>query len=210
MDVNITGNPGTGNKYNDTHIETVGCYNPNADKVYNYEAPAPETRLSCLFRKLKDEYANNIQLQKKLDDIKRYHTKLRHTVGLKQKLTDGHFSASDIEKAERSKMHYAKKATRFQYYESAQRIDAYLFAKVACRFDTYVMPLIRNVRPLDDIKTAVYEQVVSPIMQEIEANGANDTCLCYTEDNIFGILYYLTGNCHINWKDYDNDVHPGI
>lgn len=209
MYVNITGNPGTGNKYNDTHIETVGSYNPNADKVYNYEAPAPETRLSSWFRQLQNEFRCSKTLQDKHDDISGFHTVLPDTIGLERKLQDGRFSASDIEKAKRSKQYYAKKATKFQYYESAQHIDDYLFAKVASKFDTYIMPLIRNTRPLDDIKTAVYEQVVSPIMHEIEANGANDTCLCYTEDNIFGMLYYLTGNCHINWKDY-NDVHGSI
>ena len=47
-----------------------------------------------------------------------------------------------------------------------------------------------------------------PILEEINEQGSADTCLCYTEDDIFGILYYLTGNCHINWTVYD--LHSGI
>ena len=48
----------------------------------------------------------------------------------------------------------------------------------------------------------VYEKVVLPIIDEINANGSCDRQLCYNEDDIYGMLYYLTGKCHINWKDY--------
>ena len=30
MEVNINGNPGTGNRYEDVRMEQVGSYNPNA------------------------------------------------------------------------------------------------------------------------------------------------------------------------------------
>ena len=43
-----------------------------------------------------------------------------------------------------------------------------------------------------------YEQIID----EINANGSCDRQLCYTEADIYGMLYYLTGNCHINWKEY--------
>ncbi len=35
MDINITGNPGTGNTFQDIHIGTVQNYNPNATTVIN-------------------------------------------------------------------------------------------------------------------------------------------------------------------------------
>ena len=140
-------------------------------------------------------------VQKKLDDIKRYRTKLPHTIGLEAKLKDGGFSQSAIDKARRLKMYFAKKSTRFQYYESAQLIDGYLFAKLCHRFDTYILPNIES-HPLCDIRQMVYEKVVLPIIDEINANGSCDRQLCYNEDDIYGMLYYLTGKCHINWKDY--------
>lgn len=36
MDINITGDPGTGNTFQDIHIGTVQNYNPNATTVINY------------------------------------------------------------------------------------------------------------------------------------------------------------------------------
>lgn len=201
INLNVEGDPGTGNSYNKTKIDKVGNYNSNVRDVYNNYYTQSESRLGGWFRRLNEEINNDIRLQKKLDDIKCYRTKMRHTIGLEAKLKDGGFSQSAIVKAQRLKMYFAKKSMRFQYYESAQRIDIYLFAKICHRFDTYILPNIESL-PLIEINQMVYEMVVRPIVDEINANGSCDRHLCYTEDDIFGMLYYLTGNCHINWKEY--------
>ena len=143
--LNVNGDPGTGNSYNETKIDNVDNYNPNAREVNNYYTQS-ESRLGGWFRRLNDEINNDVRLQKKLDDIKRYRTKLRHTIGLEAKLADGGFPQSAIDKARRLKLDYAKKSTRFQYYESAQLIDCYLFAKLCHRFDTYILPYIDSLR----------------------------------------------------------------
>lgn len=200
INLSVNGDPGTGNSFNDTKIRKVDNYNPNAREVNNFYTQS-ESRLGGWFRRLNDEINNDIRLQKKLDDIKRYRTKLPHTIGLEAKLKDGGFSQSAIDKARRLKMYFAKKSTRFQYYESAQLIDGYLFAKLCHRFDTYILPNIESLS-LCDIRQMVYEKVVLPIIDEINANGLCDRQLCYNEDDIYGMLYYLTGKCHINWKDY--------
>ncbi len=204
MEIDINGNPGTGNQFEDVRMQQVGNYNPNAKRaILNIHQEKAESRLSCWFRKLNDEFEHDEKLKKKLDDIRRYKTKLPHTIGLEQKLRDGGFTERAIEKARRLKQYFAKKSTKFQYYESAQRIDSCLFAKVCGSFDAYVMPIIEQETPLIDIKQCVYERVILPIMGELNDNGAEDSCLCYNEEDIFGMLYYLTGNCHINWTDYD-------
>lgn len=198
--LNVNGDPGTGNSYSEAKIDKVDNYNPNAREVNNYYTQS-ESRLGAWFRRLDEEFNNDIRLQKKLDDIKRYRTKLRHTIGLEAKLKDGGFKESAIVKARRFKEDYVKKSMRFQYYESAQLIDGYLYAKLCHRFDTYILPYIENL-PLCDIQRMVYEKLVLPIIDEINANGSCDRQLCYNENDIYGMLYYLTGKCHINWKDY--------
>ena len=50
----------------------------------------------------------------------------------------------------------------------------------------------------------VHEKIVVPISDMLNANGAYDTYLNFNEDHIYGMIYYLTGMCHLNWKDYDN------
>ena len=165
-------------------------------------------RLMRLFMRLKKEAEENRQIDILRDEIERYQTQLPGTKGLEEKLTDGGFSRTDIEEALLDKQYFFKKATKYQYYESAQLINSFLYAKVKNLFNIHIKPMIERSAPLAAIQATVYEQVIQPVMQEIEAEGADDTCLCYTEDDIFGILYYLTGNCHINWKVYD--LHSGL
>lgn len=204
MEININGNPGSGNRYDDVKIHQVGSYNPNATEVHiHQQVGGQNSRMASWFRKLKEEIDHDDKLQKKMADIMRYRTKLPNTLGLKRKLQDGGYNKTAIDKACRLKQGYAKKATKYQYYEMANRIDDYLFAILSNRFDDYVYPLIVNQRPLADIKQAVSEQVIIPVMKELNENGEDDIYLCYTTDDILGMLYYLTGNCHINWANYD-------
>ena len=151
---------------------------------------------------LYDMYGSEVSVRQIRDDIKAFKTKLPRSIGLKQKLADGGFGAHFYHDASRQKLQFCKKSTRYQYYESAQRIDSYLLAKVKSNFDNYVMPLIGAVSK-SEVKQAIYEKVVKPIMDEINRYGVDDDCLCYTDADIYGMLYMLTGNCHINWKDYD-------
>lgn len=204
MELNINGNPGTGNRFQDVKMDQVGSYNPAAKKVIINQTPiAPQSRLASWFARLQEDFKNDVRLQKKMDDIMRYRTKLPHTIGLEQKLLDGGFAKPAIDKARRQKQTYAKKATKYQYYEMANKIDNYLFAIVSDHFDREVLPLIEDEKPLREINQAVYDKVILPVMEELNAVGSSDTCLCYTLDDVFGMLYYLTGNCHINWAIYD-------
>lgn len=205
MELDIKGNPGNNNSFQDNQVDRTASFNPNAKEVHvnqYLQQQSPDYRLISCFRELQEEVRNDDRLQKKLDDIKRYRTRLPRTIGLKAKLQDGGFSKDAIDKACRQKQYYAKKSTKYQYYEGAQKIDSYLFAIVSSRFDTYVMPLIVKQSPLDVIKKVVYEQVIMPVVDKLAFNGEKDTELRYNIDDIFGMLYYLTGNCHINWKEY--------
>ena len=204
MDLNIKGNPGNGNRYEDVRMEHVSSYNPAAREVNISQSPqAPQSRLASWFAKLQEDFKNDSRLQKKMDDIMHYRTKLPQTIGLQRKLQDGGFPKTAIDKARRQKQSYAKKATKFQYFEMANRIDNYLFAIVSDHFDREVYPLIEDQKPLREINEAVYNKVIVPVWEELNTVGAADTCLCYTLDDVFGMLYYLTGNCHINWAIYD-------
>lgn len=49
------------------------------------------------------------------------------------------------------------------------------------------------------------QKIVNPIMATLDEGGAHDQYLNFTEDHIYGMIYYLTGMCHLNWKDYQDD-----
>lgn len=162
-----------------------------------------QSRMSSYFKKLCNEIANNTT-NEIIDELNEYKTVLDGTKGLEGKLQDGCFSLSNINEARRQKEMYAKKATRYECYPSTQKINLLLFARIKTEFNTYIFPMIQRNESVEVVMLKVYEKIVKPIMEMLDVNGCFDEYLNYTSDHIYGMIYYLTGMCHLNWKDYDN------
>ena len=161
------------------------------------------SRLSATFERLEQEILDNTT-QEVIDELLMYTTKLDGTKGLEEKLQDGGFKKMSIQKATLQKEMYAKRATKYECYPAAQEIILSLFARIKNEFDIKIYPMITKGTDVTSIMQEVHKQIVSPILQMIETNGANDQSLYFNMDHIYGMIYYLTGMCHLNWKDYDN------
>ena len=161
------------------------------------------SRLSATFERLEQEILNNTR-KEVIDELLLYTTKLDGTKGLEEKLQDGGFQKMFIQKAIIQKEMYAKRATKYECYPAAQEIILSLFARIKNEFDVRIYPMIIKGADVPSIMQEVHTQIVSPILQMIEMNGANDQSLYFNMDHIYGMIYYLTGMCHLNWKDYDN------
>ena len=161
------------------------------------------SRLSATFKRLEQEILNNTR-KEVIDELLLYTTKLDGTKGLEEKLQDGGFQKMFIQKAIIQKEMYAKRATKYECYPAAQEIILSLFARIKNEFDVRIYPMIIKGADVPSIMQEVHKQIVSPILQMIEMNGANDQSLYFNMDHIYGMIYYLTGMCHLNWKDYDN------
>ena len=185
------------------YVGHVGGSFVGGDSYTNCYFGVRPTRLEIFFRKLLDEVNRDIRIQDTIEDIKYYKTVLDGSKGLEEKLQDGGFSQRDIDIALRKKQKYAKKAEKNQFYESAQKIDSLIFGKIKTDFESEIYPLIKNDESLDVVIKKVNEFVIKPMVDKIEQDGADDTILCYSSEDIMGMLYYLTGCCHINWKDYN-------
>ena len=182
---------------------TVGTQ-ANVKENYGYISIGnSRSRLSATFERLEQEILNNTT-QEVIDELLMYTTKLDGTKGLEKKLQDGGFQKMFIQKAIIQKEMYAKRATKYECYPAAQKIILSLFARIKNEFDIKIYPMISKGADVSSIMQEVHKQIVSPILQMIETNGANDQSLYFNMDHIYGMIYYLTGMCHLNWKDYDN------
>lgn len=161
------------------------------------------SRLSATFERLEQEILNNTR-KEVIAELLMYTTKLDGTKGLEEKLQDGGFQKMFIQKAIIQKEMYAKRATKYECYPAAQEIILSLFARIKNEFDVRIYPMIVTGVDVHLIMQEVHKQIVSPILQMIETNGANDQSLYFNMNHIYGMIYYLTGMCHLNWKDYDN------
>lgn len=162
-----------------------------------------QTRFSKRFEKLNNEVASDVRYEGVMESLKYYLTKL-DGVDTSTKLTDGGFKENEIIDALSKKDKFAKKLQLNRFYESAQWIDSQLFAKIKMNFDAFIIPLINNGTSKDEILAAVVIKVIKPILDLINVEGENDEFLNYNADDIFGMVYYLTGQCHLNWKNYDS------
>jgi hypothetical protein len=162
-----------------------------------------KSRFAKRFEKLNHEVENNVRYEGVMEAFEEYITKM-DGIGLEKKLEDGGFSENEIIRATRKKIKYLKKQQKNRFYESAQWIDSQLFAMLKMNFETYIEPLVIESSPKSLILKSVVEKVINPAYNLINTEGENDRVLNYTLDDVFGMVYYLTGLCHLNWTDYEN------
>ena len=162
-----------------------------------------QTRFAKRFEKLNKEVASDERYEGVMESLKYYLTS-RDGIDMPTKLQDGGFKESEIIEATRKKEKFAKRLELNKFFESAQWIDSQLFGKIKMDFEAFVLPLINGGATKSVILIEVVIKVVQPILDLINIEGEYDTVLNYNADDIFGMVYYLTGQCHLNWKNYDS------
>lgn len=161
------------------------------------------SRLGQRFKRLKEEVEKDIRYNDFIEDFERYNTQLDGK-SMPDKLADGGFTETEIQRATYRKHLYSKKLEKNKLYETAQLIDMELFAVINLNFETYVEPLIEQGADRSTIKECVLEKIINPIMTLINEDGQDDTFLNYNVNDIYGMIFFLTGKCHLNWAVYDS------
>ena len=188
------------NVVNNGTVEHQLNIDTNNGDIYSHKP----TDWENLFNRLKEQMSSEIRYHEIIEDLVEYRTKLDGTKGLEEKLRDGNIPARMILKALRQKDKYAKKADKFSCYEAAQQIDLQLFSMIKDKFEVFVYPMLLKGASVNDIMITIETEIVDKAREILFSEGGNADSLNYTTDTIYGMLYYLTGMCHLNWTDYDN------
>ncbi|HEY0669164.1 MAG TPA: ABC-three component system protein [Sphingobacteriaceae bacterium] len=177
------------------------------NKTEHHYHTKPDTRLSRLFKRLESEFKDGIRSENVSDNLKRY-SEPRDIIGLEQKLKDGNKEYL-IDDASWLKQEYFKKLTKFQFFESAQEIHAILLGIVLERFRNIIYPQIREENCEDKVvQRAISEEIIQPILKVVQEEGCDDV-MGLTSTDIEGMVYFLTGQCHIKWCK-DDSLSPGV
>ena len=169
------------------------------DKIVNNYSR--QSKLGALFEKLKQEFVDNNRTEIISDNLSRFNTE-RDTIGLEQKLTIGN-RLDLLEDGLWLKQEYAKKLTKFQFFEPAQEIHAFLLSIVLEKFRNIIYPML-NVNQTDmEVSKAISCEIVNPIVQIIQKEGCDDVMGLSSVD-IDGMIYFMTGKCHIKWQRNDS------
>ena len=166
----------------------------NTLKLYASDGTQP-TAMGHLVEKFKRERQNDAQFNETLDILKHFARAVsgEDVAGLEAKLrASGREGLLPF--AQQMKELFTKKLVEHQFSEAAQEILASLLAEVVTRFHASVYPAIQQGASPDIVNTLVQNRVIEPVQALLDENVLR---LYSTEIN--GMLYYLTGNCHIKW-----------
>ncbi len=155
---------------------------------------APEA-IRTLMAKLAQQRADDPQLDRFIDELDYFYRPIEGNVkGLEAKLEEAHKPVSFIAFALRVKEQYHKQLVRNQFSEIAQKLNVQLLALVQSYFMNHIHPKISEGAEPSMVQELVMSSVVMPLMHQLD-----DNTLGFTAQDIEGMLYFLTGNCHINW-----------
>lgn len=156
------------------------------------------SQIRRLFRDLSEEYGNKEKIEEICFELTDYDIE-RDVIGLDAKLNDAGCSSNHIENAEVLKQKFSKKLYHDQEYQSAQRIYVLLLAQVSELFRAKILPLLNNGKNVVDLQEDIYSEIIQPLNELLNKEASEDNVLYINSEEIRGMIYYLTGRCHIKW-----------
>ena len=154
-----------------------------------------QSQLEILYARLEKEKQESAIFSDIVDELLHFKNYAANTefIGLEKKLENGR-RLNYLSFAEKTKEKFTKKLLKNEHSETAQLIYAFLLAKVYSSFENYIYPRFIEGHPDEFINQLVSEYIIKP-MEDI----LGENLLRIYDDEINGMIYFLTGNCHIKW-----------
>tara|TARA_R110000868_G_scaffold53666_10_gene168270 strand:- start:2485 stop:3060 length:576 start_codon:yes stop_codon:yes gene_type:complete len=166
--------------------------------VYEQKGIVRISLIRRLFRDLSEEYDNQEKIKEICVELNDYKIE-RDVIGLDAKLVQAGSSLNYIEDAEVLKQRFSKKLYTYSEYQSAQRIFVILLAQVSELFRAKILPKLNNGKSVTELDEDIYTEIIQPLNELINKEASEDNVLYISSEEIRGMLYYLTGRCHIKW-----------
>jgi hypothetical protein len=189
-----------GNNVNQENNEVLGdqAGRDIIKPVYNIGASSfgGIAQLERLYKRLQDERKNDITINDIIEELKHFKSQANSAeiLELEVKLNNGNrVDLLDFALAVKEK--FTMKLLRNEHSESAQEIFAVLLGKVWTSFQINVYPKIKEGHPNEFINSLIQEHIVKPLEEILGEN-----LLKLYDQEIHGMIYFLTGNCHLKWN----------
>ncbi len=152
--------------------------------------------LEDLYEKFQKEKDSNPELKELCDELDYFNSIIdEDIIGLENKLINGNRERL-IKYAISVKEKFHKKLMKTSQYSSvAQDINVYLLSKVRRGFVMEIHSLICANESEEKINMLITERIINPVKADLGINLFH-----YDEDDIMGMIFFLTGNCHIQWN----------
>lgn len=172
---------------------TAGGDVTGRDKITNNILPKP-TSMDILNSKYEEEIINNIESNHLMDELQHYSCSLHTDRTLSSKLTSAGFEYI-LDEAEELKELISKIIIKHQNFKSAQKIITLLLSNIESTFNTSIKPRLENIEDEIRLKQILKKHLEDVIQEELGTN-----VLEIYNRQIKGMVFFLTGNCHIEWE----------
>lgn len=164
-------------------------------KVGVFQAPSP-SKISLLIEASKAYALDSDEYRDLIEELENYHKPRpgRRIVGLENKLNNANMD-SLVEEAKYLKGRAITKVARYQLQSHKAAVNNYIYGKINEIFNAEVLPLIKSGLSSDQVNHFISQMIIQPLADEICV--ADPTI---NSDTIRGMLYILTGNCHLTWS----------
>lgn len=130
-----------------------------------------------------------------IDDLAEFTTNNpgREIIGLEKKLQQGGRN-DEVFGAMRAKNKFEKKLAKGQLFLVEQKVLVHVLSHIYRTFHSKIRPLILSKKDRAEVDAAIYDDIYLPVYKAI---SLHDTGV--TMDHVAGMLYFLTGKCHVTW-----------
>lgn len=155
------------------------------------------TALGRLYERLRDDANGDVVLSDYISQLEIFTRTVEDetVVGLDGKLVAAG-RQDQLDMAKRMKEVVYSQLRQHMFSKTFQTIYATLMGKIFEAFQTWVRPAIVSGHSRAEIDIRVHNEIVMPLVAELEACSEYDG-VAITE--IRGMVYFLTGNCHLCW-----------
>lgn len=167
------------------------------DKSLTINKPSSKSPLANLIEKYHQERVDGVLFDSIIEKLQHWKDpdpeENTQVLGVREKLQKG--SRLDLVRfGLRAKEIFTKCLMRHQHSHAAQEIFAYLLASVWQKFNGQIHTRISDGMSNAQIDALVQSEVVEAVETLLDSNP-----LQIDQAEIAGMIYFLTGNCHINW-----------
>ena len=165
--------------------------------TFNGEDRYKRGNLAKLLYHSKELSESDPEYQRMLSELSDYFNPRagRKIIGLEAKLKKG--NRDDLlEDAVYLENKFARLVAQNQFSKKEEVIYFHCLSSINTLFSTYIKPLIIDKVSHQEIDVAIYDRIVKPLFEEIV-----EFDLSISMENIRGMLFFLTGKCHIKWSE---------
>lgn len=162
-----------------------------------YQYDAPLSPLEQAIRSIQSSIKENPTLEHIIEELAEYVTDRpdREIIGVEGKLTRG--KREDlIKNAVYLKNKFERKLAKKQMSLVEQKVYAHILATINTAFNQKIRPLILEGKKKSEVDNKIHDEIISPVYKAIVSYDIG-----VTAEHVSGMLYFLTGKCHLSWSE---------